>query len=181
MCYGNGYLLWERVNKAGKTHKIPCVNRVWAGGKEMGLGERERDQWTLSRWQVELVVVGNLCTGMSRDRGQCRAPPVWSVIQILTVTMTCQPWHALPLPLITSLSWCHHAQLSSWAHQERERDLIVIFSWICTEKKPGLMKMKKCFLRLSICIMNVSWICSPRSLRCYLKIMSLMIKNESCD
>ena len=48
MCYGNGYLLWERVNKAGKTHKIPRVNRVWAGGKEMGLGERERDQWTLS-------------------------------------------------------------------------------------------------------------------------------------
>ena len=72
MCYGNGYLLWERVNKAGKTHKIPCVNRVWAGGcyEEMGLGEREgeRDQWTLGVMAGGASGGGNLCTGMSRDR-----------------------------------------------------------------------------------------------------------------
>ena len=155
MCYGNGYLLWERVNKAGKTHKIPCVNRVWAGGKEMGLGERERDQWTLSRWQVELVVVGNLCTGMSRDRGQCRAPPVWSVIQILTVTMTCQPWHALPLPLIT----CHDVIMCPvvimGSPRKRERDLIVIFSWICTEKNLDWWKWKN----VSCDYQSALWMC----------------------
>ena len=71
MCCGNGYLLWERVNKAGKTHKIPCVNRVWAGGcEEMGLGEREREraQWTLGVMAGGAGGGGNLCTGMSRDR-----------------------------------------------------------------------------------------------------------------
>ena len=111
MCCGNGYLLWERVNKAGKTHKIPCVNRVWAGGcyEEMGLGERERETsepWV--RWQVELVVVvGNLCTAMSRDRARPALSPVWSVIQILTVTMTCHPWpHGSPTD--HRLSRCHN-------------------------------------------------------------------------
>ena len=91
MCCGNGYLLWERVNKAGKTHKIPCVNRVWAGGcEEMGLGERERERepsepWVW--WQVELVVVVTFALGWAETEWA----PVWSVIQILTVSMTCHP------------------------------------------------------------------------------------------
>ena len=168
MCCGNGYLLWERVNKAGKTHKIPCVNRVWAGGcyEEMGLGERERETsepWVW--WQVELVVVVTFALGWAETEWA----PVWSVIQILTVIiMTCHPCH---------VASCHHQwstkqQLHShhWLNLHRGKFLEWVLRW------------GKMFVWADD--PSVLWMChggAPLDQRCYLIIMSLMIKNESCD
>ena len=116
---------------------IECEQAVkkWVWEKERETSE----PWVDGRWSWWWWVTFAL--GWAETEGWC-APPVWSVIQILTVTMTCQPWHALPLPLITSLSWCHHAQCHhGLTKKERERDLIVIFSF-CTEKNLDWWKWK---------------------------------------
>ena len=105
MCYGNRYLLWERVNKAGKTHKIPRVNRVWAGGKKW-VWEKERERpvnpecdgrWSWWWWWVTFALR-------------------WAETELAPLCLQCglwyrywqSPWHVIPgpmaLPLITG---CH--------------------------------------------------------------------------
>ena len=110
--------------------------------------ERERDQWTLGVMAGGASGGGNLCTGMSRDR--------------VSSGVVCDPDIDSHHHDMSSLS-CGQLS-SSVVHQATfTQSSLTEFA---QRKIPWMsLKMRKffCMSRWSICIMNVSWRCSPRS------------------